>query len=68
MQIYWPGFFANSTLSAITLSLIVFATIKYRRYLRSRRDQCTACGYDLRGAEHDQCPECGMVMKRSGHS
>ncbi len=23
------------------------------------RGTCPACGYDLRGAEHDACPECG---------
>jgi hypothetical protein len=31
------------------------------RRLRHRRaaGQCLACGYDLRGAEHERCPECG---------
>ncbi len=23
------------------------------------RGTCPACGYDLRGADHDACPECG---------
>ena len=23
------------------------------------RGACPACGYDLRGADHEACPECG---------
>jgi hypothetical protein len=34
------------------------------RRLRRRRaaGQCLACGYDLRGAEHECCPECGAAV------
>ncbi len=33
----------------------------YRRVVmhRRRRNQCTACGYNLTGLTSDRCPECG---------
>jgi hypothetical protein len=39
-------------------------SLRRERRLRHRRaaGQCLACGYDLRGAEHECCPECGEAV------
>ena len=49
-------------------ALILFLAIIPRRvwrnrvyYKRIRNNQCTACGYDMRGSD-DRCPECGRAV------
>ncbi|HWE95462.1 MAG TPA: hypothetical protein VG269_15950 [Tepidisphaeraceae bacterium] len=39
---------------------VVWIGSKLRRHRRTRRNQCPACGYDLR-ATPDKCPECGAI-------
>jgi hypothetical protein len=41
-------------------------SLRRARRQRSRRAQglCPACGYNLRGAEHERCPECGVAVAR----
>jgi rubrerythrin len=43
------------------------ATLRRRRRRRLAAGACPACGYDLRGAEHERCPECGEVVERHSH-
>ena len=35
-----------------------------KRATSDRRGLCRACGYDLRGADHERCPECGASVPR----
>lgn len=62
LGIIWTGF-AGCTVLYASLWLIllyvpsVFANL--RQQIRYRRDQCIACGYDLRGDFSAGCPECG---------
>jgi hypothetical protein len=41
------------------------AWIRRRSVRRARRDQCPACGYDLR-ATPERCPECGAIPRSAG--
>jgi predicted RNA-binding Zn-ribbon protein involved in translation (DUF1610 family) len=45
---------------------VVIVRRRARGALRRRRNQCVACGYDLRGssAASDRCPECGTPLRR----
>ena len=56
----WPGFAANTLFYAAILWLLIPGPFVLRRVIRVRGGRCGACGYDLKGAEHDRaCPECG---------
>ena len=53
----------------ILLGCAAVITLPARSVLRDRRRRsrlgrgcCPACGYDLRGANHDRCPECGVAV------
>ena len=62
LRAYWPGLVADSALFSALWSLVLFAPGRVRKFLRRRRGQCAACGYDLRGiGEGARCPECGGV-------
>jgi hypothetical protein len=57
---FWPGLIADSAIFALLWWLALFAPGAFRRTLRRRRGQCSACGYDLRGNPPSApCPECG---------
>lgn len=59
LAIYWSGAIFNTLVYAAVL-LVPFVLVPWtRHHLRRRAGRCTACGYDLRGADHDVCPECG---------
>ncbi len=53
----WPGFLINTLFYAGACWLLLAAPGGVRRWRRTRRGQCPACGYDLSGVE--VCPECG---------
>ncbi len=55
----WPGFAVNTAFYAALLWLLIPGPFALRRFLRLKRGQCFACGYDLGHAEHAACPECG---------
>ena len=44
-------------------------SLRRARRQRSRRARglCPACGYNLRGAEHERCPECGHFVSVASH-
>lgn len=48
-------------LVAVPAAICLLVASRPRRYLRRRRGQCLACGYDLRGAASPICPECGVA-------
>jgi len=53
----WIPFWIPSTL----LMVLILACFWVGR--RFPAAQCQACGYDLRGVNHDRCPECGHVRR-----
>ncbi len=62
LGIIWTGFASCTVLYASAWLIVLhmpFMFTNLRQQIRRRRDQCIACGYDLRGAEHEVCPECG---------
>jgi hypothetical protein len=58
----WPGFLANTVIYAAALWLLTLVPRTVKRSIRRHRHRCIACGYDLRGTEHEQCPECGRAV------
>jgi hypothetical protein len=49
---------------AVLGAMVALPGLLSRRRARGQRSRrarglCPACGYDLRGAEHERCPECG---------
>lgn len=58
-RIHWPGLLANTALFTLLWYLLLFAPGALRRTIRTRRNRCTTCGYDLRGLATSRCPECG---------
>ena len=60
----WPGFAINTLFYAAILWLLILGPFTARRMIRRKRGQCSKCGYDLRGAEHEVCPECGADGSR----
>jgi hypothetical protein len=54
------GLTVNTALCTLVLWLLELL-LTSRRRLRRWRGRCLACGYDLRGAEHERCPECGTA-------
>ena len=55
---YWILFLATFVVSSIS------ARARYRQWIarsRSRRGECTSCGYDMR-ASPSRCPECGKSV------
>ena len=63
----WPGFAINTLFYAAILWLLFPGSLALRRFIRRKRRLCAACGYDLRGADHERCPECGTVVKAFRH-
>jgi hypothetical protein len=62
-----PTWFAFITCVALTAASYVCLRRAYHRRLREQRNLCPACGYDLRGAEHERCPECGEAVAHDSH-
>lgn len=59
LRVIWPNF-AYCTLFYATIAwFLFFGPGALRRWMRRRRNRCSRCGYDLRGAESTCCPECG---------
>jgi hypothetical protein len=56
------GFVMNTLVYAAALWLLFFGAGTVKRSLRRHRNRCPACGYDLRGTQHEQCPECGGAI------
>ncbi|MCK4872518.1 MAG: hypothetical protein KAS72_07315 [Phycisphaerales bacterium] len=46
------------------LGVCLYQLILAKRRIHRRDRYCLACGYDLRGTEHDRCPECGKHVWR----
>ncbi len=63
-RLLWPGFAINTLFYAAILWLLILGPFTARRMIRRKRGQCSKCGYDLRGAEHEVCPECGADGSR----
>ncbi len=59
---YWPGFLTDTAVFAAPWLAILVIVPATRRWIRSRRGVCTACGYPRRGLPTDApCPECGTT-------
>ena len=57
---FWGGLVFNSLSGAALIwSIVVPPRVALRKW-RRHRGRCAACGYDLRGMEHERCPECGF--------
>jgi len=56
------GFAMNTLLYAAAMWLLIPGPFALRRAIRRRQGRCVACGYDLRGAEHERCSECGLEV------
>ncbi len=61
LKIIWHCFIANTLLYAITPLLIFNLPRKFRSYLRTKRKQCTKCGYPI--GQSEICTECGSQLK-----
>ena len=59
-----PTWFLVPLLTLMTAVPARFLWRERRGRMRAARRQCPACGYDLRGAEHERCPECGAGVER----
>ena len=57
------GFTLNSLIAAPLWIAILFGPGWMRRIIRSRRGQCTACGYDIE--QLATCPECGTARVKT---
>ena len=57
----WRGFAINTIFYAAILSVLCYAAVKLRHFMRHKRGLCTSCNYDLRHADHLVCPECGAM-------
>ncbi len=53
------GFIINSLIGAAAFWIVIVPPRLARRHWRRRTGRCPACGYDLRGTDHERCPECG---------
>jgi hypothetical protein len=64
-QPLWGGLFLNSLAFLFTSVLLVQATLRSTRWIRSKRRRvgsCPRCGYDRAGlAVGSPCPECGSL-------
>jgi hypothetical protein len=55
-----PTWFVPVACTALTmLPIVVLSRARRRRRVRRQQNLCSACAYDLRGADHERCPECG---------
>lgn len=63
LKIIWPGFVTNTILYANVPFLLLIMKFRLRGYLRSRRKQCTKCGYPI--GQSEVCTECGAELKAS---
>ncbi len=55
----WLGLGINTIFYASIAWGLCFAAVTLRRVMRRKPGFCTACGYDLRHADHLVCPACG---------
>ncbi len=64
LNIIWPGFIANTLLYAMMFYSIFFMPFKLRYLFRTKRKQCTKCGYPI--GQSEVCTECGtqLILKR----
>ncbi len=53
----WPGFAVNTLFYASVAWVALTAPGSVRRWRRTRRGRCPACGYDM--SRLNTCPECG---------
>lgn len=62
-----PAWFVVLALAGLTA--IPYARLRRdaRRRMRVARGLCLACGYELRGADHERCPECGHLVSSDSH-
>ena len=66
LGIIWTGFAGCTVLYASLYLILLYMPSMFtslRQQIRRRRNQCIACGYDLRGTEHEVCPECGVETR-----
>ena len=58
-----PSELSGTRFYAAPLLVASRGLLALRGLIRRKRGLCVACGYDLRGAEHEACPECGARPK-----
>lgn len=76
-QRHWPGWFVNALIYLVALVLGLNLLVqsarfaawsvrersRYQQFVRSRRNLCPDCAYDLRGLDFgERCPECGALL------
>jgi len=62
------GFAIDTLLFASAWWLFLFAFPTTRRFIRTRRGMCLACGYGPLGGASERCPECGAPRSRAPSS